>query len=118
MPTTATVAPPRAYTGDEIATGLRIVADLIETHPWIAAHVRFPNAPQVINLGLTERADIDALATLFGESVRVIGHGDRSMISTTCTFAGVTLSAYAVVESTRLLHRDPDATTELAERDA
>lgn len=118
MPTTATVAPRRIYTAADIASGLRAVADLIEGKPWIAAGVRAPAVPQTLNLGLTERSDVEALAAVFDSPVNEAAHDDETYVSTVGQFDGLQVSAYSIVPHPRLLRRDPDATTLLAERDA
>lgn len=118
MPTTATVAPRRIYTAADIASGLRAVADLIEGKPWIAAGVRAPGVPQNLNLGLTERSDVEALATIFDAEVIESGDGQQTYFSTVGLFDGLQVSAYSIVDHPRVLRRDPEATAHLAGRDA
>lgn len=118
MPTTATVAPPPAYTGADIVSGLRALADLIETKPWIAAGVRIPSVPQHFTIGLAERRDVEALAVVFDDTVHEAEQDDVTYVSTEGRFDGLRVSAYAVIDHTRPLRRDPAATAELAERDA
>ncbi|MEX8058609.1 hypothetical protein [Microbacterium sp. 16-032] len=119
MPTTATVAAaPRRYTGADIVSGLRALADLIETKPWIADAVRLPSVPQHLTIGLADRRDIEALAVVFDDAVREATQDDATYVSTSGQFDGLRVSAYAVIDHARPLRRDPEATAELAERDA
>ncbi len=118
MPTTDTVAPRRIYSAADLASGLRAVADLIEGKPWIAAGVRAPGVPQNLNLGLSERRDVEALASVFESNVNEATSGDQTFVSTVGQFDGLQISAYCIVDHPRVLRRDPDATAILAERDA
>ncbi|MCW2165368.1 hypothetical protein B0I12_002523 [Microbacterium hydrothermale] len=110
--------PRRVYTGADIVSGLRALADLIETKPWIAAGVRIPSVPQHFTLGLAERRDVEALAVVFDGTVHEAEQDDVTYVSTEGRFDGLRVSAYTVIHHTRPLRRDPEATAELAERDA
>lgn len=103
MPTTATVAPPRAYTGDDIASGLRALADLIETKPYIAAGVCLPSVPQHISIGVTARDIVDLLAASFDEEVTETAADDATFVSTSTQFDGLRVSVYAIVKPERPL---------------
>lgn len=109
MPTTATVAPPRVRTTEDVVTGLRAFADLIEAglFPGITGALR-------ADLHVSERADVASAAAVFDtEPVE----SDGSLVKATASIAGVELTVYTV-DRTRLLRRDPAATVALAERDA
>lgn len=97
MPTTATVAPPRAYTGADIASGLRALADLIETKPYVGSAVRVPSTPQRINVGVTNRDVVDTLAVQLGSDVTETPADDVTFVATENQFDGVLLSVYAIV---------------------
>ncbi|MGN7968986.1 hypothetical protein [Microbacterium sp. 22296] len=102
MPTTATVAPPPAYTGADIASGLRKLADLIETKPWIAAGVRLPSVPQHISLGVTDRDIVGSLAVSFEEEVTESEADGVTFVSTSTQFDGLRVSVYAIVPAAEL----------------
>ncbi|KSU52861.1 hypothetical protein [Microbacterium enclense] len=111
MPTTATVAPRRAYTGADIASGLRALADLIETKPWIAAGVRLPTVPQHFTIGLTERRDVEALAVVFDDTVHEAEQDSATYVSTSGQLDGLRVSAYAVIDhasATSGIAEEPD----------
>lgn len=102
MPTTATVAPPRAYTGADIASGLRAIADLIETKPYMGSAVRLPSSPQRINVGVTNRDVVDTLAVQLGSDVTERQADDVTFVATETQFDGVLLSVYAIAPNTEV----------------
>jgi len=119
MPTTATVAAaPRRYTAEDIASGLRAFADIIDAKPELAESIRFPNVPQHISFGVTDPADVEAFAVIFDTAVEEADNGDHTYLSATGQLDALRVSAYAVTDRVRVFHRDPEATAILAERDA
>jgi hypothetical protein len=106
------------YTGEDIASGLRRLADMFEGAPHLASRARRPSVPQRITVGVNFRSDVEAAASVLGGTVREDDNGDHVFVSTEGDLDGLTVSVYAVVDAVRPLRRDPGVTAALAERDA
>jgi hypothetical protein len=109
MPTTATVAPHRVRTAEDVVAGLRAFADLIEAgaFPGITGALR-------ADLHVTNRDSVEAAARVVDTDATDAGGG---LLKAAASIAGVELTVYTV-DRARVLRRDPEATAALAERDA
>jgi hypothetical protein len=97
MPTTATVPARRVFTGEDISAGLRALADLFDSKPYVGSAVRMPSTPQRINVGVIDRDVVDSLAVQLGSDVTERRADDVTFVATETQFDGVLLSVYAIV---------------------
>lgn len=108
-----TVAPRPVFTGAEIASGHREIADMFDRKPWIALSIRNAGQPLQYTIPLVSRDDVEALAYDNG----VTPEEDRNGFLIARFMRGGVLVELNAAPA-RPLRRDPEATAVLAERDA
>ena len=107
MPTTATVAP-----------GLRELADFLDTNPDVLALRRNAQVSVHLSYILIDADAVQAVARLLGTEVTTTITDGSTHSATPASFGGLEVSFFAISDAPRVLHRDPEATAILAERDA